>query len=31
MINQTVAINVSSESGAIFELTFRPSSGYMVL
>ena len=27
MINQTVVINVLSEPGAIFELTFHPSSG----
>ena len=31
MINQTLAINVLSESGAIFELTFHYSSGNMVL
>ena len=27
MINETVAINILSESGAISELKFRPSSG----
>ena len=29
MINETVAINVLSDTGAISELIFRPSSGHM--